>query len=61
MLSVKAVFFLFYVSNVFALCVREQVRGSLSAFDASEGQFERCVPAALSVLAAVLAADHTGT
>lgn len=59
--SQSCFFFLFYVSNVFALCVREQVRGSLSAFDASEGQFERSVPAALSVLAAVLAADHTGT
>lgn len=57
----QSCFFLLFVSNVFALCVREQVRGSLSAFDASEGQFERSVPAALSVLAAVLAADHTGT
>lgn len=33
----------------------------MSAFDASEGQFERFVPAALSVMAAVPAADHTST
>lgn len=43
------------------MCVRGQVRGSLSAFDASEGQFQRSVPAALSVLAEVPAADRPST
>lgn len=52
---------IFFLSKIFALCVRVQVRGSLSALDASEGQFERSVPAALSVVAAVPAADHTST